>query len=364
MTGGIHATIQVHRGSFALDADIEAPPGQVTAIVGPNGSGKSTLLRAIAGLAPIDRGSIRIGDCVVDDADGAFIAAEDRSIGVVFQDYLLFPHMTVRDNVAFGLRARGVRTRAARARADESLHEFGLVELATRRPSQISGGQAQRIALARALITHPDALLLDEPFAALDAGTRVATRADLSRRLSDFTGATLLVTHEPLEALVLADRVVVLEEGRVVQAGTMADVAARPASAYVAALMGVNLLRGSAHDGRVTLRGGGELIVASTMQGEVFATIRPSAVTAHRQRPEGSARNVWPARVRTVEEIGDRVRVSFDGQPDLLVDLTAASVASLSLAPGAQCWLTVKATEIDVYPAASSPESAEPVIRP
>ena len=353
MNGGIHASVQLHRGSFQLQVDVEAPPGQVTAIVGPNGSGKSTLLRAVAGLAPIDRGSIRIADSVIDDAGGTFIAAENRSVGMVFQDYLLFPHMTVRENVAFGLRARGVRTRAARARADEWLHEFGLVDLAARRPSQISGGQAQRIALARALVTRPDALLLDEPLSALDAGTRAATRADLSRRLRDYTGTTLLVTHEPLEALVLADRIVVLEAGRVVQAGTMAEVAARPASAYVAALMGVNLLRGSAHDGRVTLHGGGELIVASMEQGEVFATIRPSAVTAHRQRPEGSARNAWPARVRTVEEIGDRVRVAFDGQPDLLVDLTAASVASLSLVPGASCWLTVKATEIDVYPAAT-----------
>lgn len=356
MTGGIHGNIQVQRGTFTLDVDIEAPPGQVTAIVGPNGSGKSTLLRAVAGLISIDRGSICIGDRVVDDGGATYIAAEKRPIGMVFQDYLLFPHLSVRDNISFGLRARGMPARAARARADEWLDECGLGDLAGRHPAQISGGQAQRVALARALVTQPHALLLDEPLAALDAGTRAATRAELGHRLRYFTGTTLLVTHDPLEALVLADRIVVLEGGRVVQSGAMSEVSSRPASAYVAALMGVNLLRGTALGGRVELHDGGELIVTSIMKGEVFATIRPSAVTAHRQRPEGSARNAWPARVRSVEEIGDRVRVAFDGKPALLVDLTEESVTNLSLLPCEQCWLTVKATEIDVYPAASSIE--------
>lgn len=354
MTDGIRIEALMHRGSFAMDVDIEAPAGQVTAIIGPNGSGKSTLLRAVAGLIPIDRGSIVIDDRVVDDGDAIFIAPEDRSIGMVFQDYLLFPHLSVRDNVAFGLRARGMSTRAARESAMTWLSDLELSDLADRRPAQISGGQAQRVALARALVAQPRALLLDEPLAALDAGTRASTRTDLAQRLRQFPGTALLVTHEPLEALVLADRVVVVESGRVVQAGTMADVAARPVSAYVASLMGVNLLRGIARDGRIAVHGGGELIVASRLEGEVFATIRPSAVTAHRQHPEGSARNTWQARVRTIEEIGDRVRVAFDGQPSLLVDLTAASVAGLSLGPGVRCWLSVKATEIDVYPAASA----------
>lgn len=358
MTEGVTAAIEVRRDSFTLAVDVDAPAGEVTAVVGPNGSGKSTLLRCVAGLAPIDRGAISIGGRLVDDGADVFVAAQNRPIGMVFQDYLLFPHLSVRDNIAFGLRAYGATTRAARTRADRWLTDLGLADLADRRPAQISGGQAQRVAVARALATQPQALLLDEPLAALDAGTRAMMRADLAHRLRDFAGATLLVTHDPVEALVLADRIVVLEGGRVAQSGTMVEVAARPASAYIATLMGVNLLRGTAHEGRIALADGGQLIAASTVEGEVFATIRPSAVTAHRHRPEGSARNAWQGRVRTIEEIGDRVRVAFDGQPSLLVDFTAASVAGLSLLPGVECWLSVKATEIDVYPAAS------PVIRP
>lgn len=349
--GDLDIDIRVTRGEFELSARLTARAGRVTAIVGPNGSGKSTLLRVIAGLEPIQQGLIRLGDRVLDDGRTTFVPAEKRPIGMVFQDYLLFPHLNVLDNIAFGVQSRGETRQVARQAAREWLAEFDLSELASRRPAQLSGGQAQRVAVLRALATKPEALLLDEPLAALDAGTKTRMRGELSRRLTEFPGVALLVTHEPLEALVLADHICVLEGGRVVQSGLVEDVAARPASDYVAALMGVNLLRGSAHEGRMRLDSGGELIIASSTEGPVFATIRPSAVTVHQHQPEGSARNSWIARVEGLEEIGDRVRVVFAGEPGLLVDVTATSVATLGLVPGASAWLAVKATEIDVYPA-------------
>lgn len=348
---GLRMRARVQRGGFSLDAEVTAPPGEVTAIVGPNGSGKSTLLRAVAGLEPVDEGWVELDGRVLDDGGGVIVAPERRPIGMVFQDYLLFPHLSVQDNVAFGLRARGASMRVARQRASEWLGEFDLADLAERRPGQISGGQAQRVALVRALATEPRALLLDEPLAALDAGTRADLRGDLGRRLRDFGGVTLLVTHDPLEALILADRVVVLDGGTVVQAGPMAQVAARPASPYVAALVGVNLLRGRASGGVIDLEGGGRLVVTGSLEGAVFATVRPSAVTVHRHRPESSARNAWRATVRSLEDIGDRVRVDFTGEPGLRVDLTASAMAELGLAAGVDAWLSVKATEIDVYPA-------------
>lgn len=349
--GDLDIDMRVTRGEFELSATLTAKAGQVTAIVGPNGSGKSTLLRVIAGLEPIQEGHLQLGDRVLDDGRTTFVPAEKRPIGMVFQDYLLFPHLNVLDNIAFGVQSRGATRQAARKAGREWLADFDLSGLASRRPAQLSGGQAQRVALLRALATTPEALLLDEPLAALDAGTKTRMRGELSRRLTEFPGVALLVTHEPLEALVLADHICVLEGGRVVQSGSVEDVAARPASDYVAALMGVNLLRGSTREGRMRLDAGGDLIVASSVEGRVFATIRPSAVTVHQHRPEGSARNSWKARVEGLEEIGDRVRVVFAGEPGLLVDVTATSVATLGLVPGASAWLAVKATEIDVYPA-------------
>lgn len=353
---GLHMRALVERGAFALRTDFVAPAGMVTAVVGPNGSGKSTLLRAVAGLESLRAGVLELDGRILDDAREVFVPAEHRPTGMVFQDYLLFPHLSVLDNVAFGLRARGSTTRAARVRAAGWLRQFGLDDVAERHPSQLSGGQAQRVALVRALATEPRALLLDEPLAALDAGTRADMRLELGRRLRAFDGVTLLVTHEPVEALILADHVVVLEAGQIVQAGTMAQVAARPASTYVAALVGVNLLRGRAREGSVDLVGGGRLVVAGGTAGEVLATIRPSAVTVHRNRPEGSARNVWQATVRSIEDIGDRIRVEFAGEPSLRVDLTASAMADLNLIPEMAAWLSVKATEIEVYPAPPVPQ--------
>jgi molybdate transport system ATP-binding protein len=242
----------------------------------------------------------------------------------------------------------------ARRQAAEWLERVGIGELARARPRAISGGQAQRVALARALATRPRLLLLDEPLAALDARTRLLVRGELRRHLSDFAGATVLVTHDPVDATVLADRLVVIEEGRLVQQGPPLEVARHPQTDYVARLVGLNLLAGVATDRRVLLPSGGWVELARPARGEVYVAFRPSAVSVFTSRPEGSPRNVWPGRVSTVEPNGDGVRLELADVPDrsssILAEVTQAAVAELGLLPGREVWASVKATEVEVYP--------------
>ena len=253
-TDGLHSSIALRLGLLDLAIELDVAEGETVALLGPNGSGKTTALRTLAGLLPIDAGRIELDGEVLDDpATEAWLPPEQRRIAVVFQDYLLFPNLSALDNVAFGLRRMGMQKRQARDIAAGWLERFGLTTHADNRPAHLSGGQAQRVALARALATEPRLLLLDEPLAALDAGTRVEMRSDLRRHLTTFPGIGVLVTHDPVDALALADRVVVLEAGRVVQTGTIPDIAAQPRSRYVAELVGVNLLRGHADGTTVTL---------------------------------------------------------------------------------------------------------------
>jgi len=350
--GGLVVEAEVTRGSFTLAVSLAANAGEVLGLLGPNGAGKSTLLSAVAGLTPVSAGRITLDGQVMDDADaGTFVEASGRPVGFVFQNYRLFPHLTVADNVAFSPRARGLGRRAARSAAHHWLDRLGLTDLADRKPGQLSGGQAQRVALARALAGQPAVLLLDEPLSALDAGTRLDVQAELKRHLADFAGPCLLVTHDAIEALVLADRLVVLEGGRIVQEGTPEQIARQPATDYVAKLVGLNLYAGQADGSRVALAGGGSFVITDHGQhGDVLVALRPSAVVvAVEQPPPGSARNTWPAKITGLTLLADRVRLNLDGQPSALVDVTPAAVAELSLSPGRQVWLTTKATELEVY---------------
>ena len=349
---GLVVDAEVRRGSFTLAVSLAAAAGQVLGLLGPNGAGKSTLLSAVAGLTPVSAGRIMLAGQVMDDADaGTFVEASGRPVGFVFQNYRLFPHLTVADNVAFSPRARGLGRRSARSAASHWLDRLGLAGLADRKPGQLSGGQAQRVALARALAGQPALLLLDEPLSALDAGTRLDVQAELKRHLADFTGPCLLVTHDPLEALVLADSLVVLENGRIVQEGSPAQVARQPRTDYVAKLVGLNLYAGHADGSEVKLTGGGAFVVADHGQhGDVLVAVRPSAVVVSSQQPQlSSARNTWPAKITGLTLLADRVRLDLDGQPPALVDVTPAAVAELSLDPGRQVWLSVKATDLEVY---------------
>jgi molybdate transport system ATP-binding protein len=349
---GLEFDATVQRGDFSLKVAFAVPPGQVLAVLGPNGAGKTTLLRALAGLTPVAEGRITLGGQVVDDAStGTFVDAARRPTGYVFQDYRLFPYLTVAENVAFSPRARGLGKAAARSAARSWLDRLGLEDLAARKPAELSGGQAQRVALARTLAGEPALLLLDEPLAALDARTRLDMQSELRRHLADFPGPCLLVTHDPLEALVLADRLLVLEGGLIVQDGTPGEVARQPATEYVAKLVGLNLYAGRADGTAVTLSAGGSFIVPGHGQhGDVLVAVRPSAVVVGGEPPHAtSARNVWPAVITGLTMLADRVRLDLHGEPSALADVTPAAVTELALRPGRQVWLSVKATDLAVY---------------
>ncbi|HEY6875124.1 MAG TPA: ABC transporter ATP-binding protein [Candidatus Dormibacteraeota bacterium] len=343
----LEAAVRLRQGDLELDVKLEIKPGEVVALLGPNGAGKTTLLRALAGLVPIDSGYVRLDGLTLEDTSTrTYVPTEKRPIGFVFQDYLLFPHMSVLDNVAFGLRGADAKSHAA-----SWLERVGLRDFTASRPQQLSGGQRQRAALARALGPDPRLLLLDEPMAALDASARAEVRRDLKRHLSTFEGIRLLVTHDPLEAVALADRLLVIEKGRLVQEGTPAEVAARPRSAYVADLVGMNLLRGAADHGSVRTDGGVSVAAAGAHEGEVFVVIHPRAVALHAQRPEGSPRNVWRGRTEAIEVTGERARVRVTGPVPLVAEVTPASLAELHLAEGSDVWISFKATDVSVYPA-------------
>jgi molybdate transport system ATP-binding protein len=336
----------VKRNGFALDVELNVESGKTVAVLGPNGAGKTTLLRALAGLIPID-GRVELGGRVLDDSrTREHVPTELRRVGLVFQDQVLFPHMTVLDNIAFGLRGKDAQ-KTARFWLDGA----GLGAHANKRPGELSGGEAQRVALLRTLATEPDLLLLDEPLSALDVTIRAETRRELSRQLASFRGVRLLVTHDPIEAIALADQIVVLENGKTVQSGTPDQVTAQPRSKFVADLAGVNLLRGHAHADHIELPGGAQLAAPDAGDGDVFAVIHPRSISLHLHRPEGTPRNVWPGTAEDIDLHGERVRVRVKGPVSLIAEVTRAAVRELNLAPGTEVWMAVKATEVSVFPA-------------
>ncbi len=353
-SSGLSVAASVARGTgFTLDVTLKVERGEVVVVLGPNGAGKTTLLRAIAGLLPITTGRITLGDDILDDAlTGEFRDPAQRHIGVVFQDHRLFPHLRAVDNVAFAARSRGVARRAAAQTAAEWLRRLGVGDLARCKPLALSGGQAQRVALARALAAQPHLLLLDEPLSALDVQTRADVQLELGAHLRGVDGPCVIVTHDPIEALLLADRIVVLEGGQVVQEGSPGEIVSRPLTPYVARLVGVNLLSGELVGDAVQVDGGGTVHVAEPeTSGRVLIAIRPSAITAYATPPAGSsARNLWPGVVASLAPLADRVRLAVDGPPRLLVDVTPSAVAELRLRPGGTVWLTAKATDLEVYP--------------
>jgi molybdate transport system ATP-binding protein len=341
----LHAAVEVKRGAFVLDLDLTVDAGETVAVLGPNGAGKTTLLRALAGLIPINGHVVLDGQVLDDSTRGLHVPTERRQVGIVFQDHVLFPHMTVLQNVAFGI--RNDRQRVAR----DWLDRAGLGDKTRALPRELSGGQAQRVALLRTLATEPRMLLLDEPLSALDVTVRAEVRRELSRHLRGFKGVRILVTHDPLEAIALADRLVVLEDGRIVQSGAPAEVTARPRSRFVADLAGVNLLKGQGRGDHIELSGGALLAAPEAGEGDVFAVIHPRAVALFLTRPEGTPRNVWLGYADGIDLRGERVRVQVGGPVPLVAEVTPAAVRELHLDGAAEVWVAVKATEVSVYPA-------------
>ncbi|MEU0379056.1 ABC transporter permease [Streptomyces cyaneofuscatus] len=328
---------------------LDAAPGTTLAVVGPNGAGKTTLLRALLGLTPRAHARLRLGE-----ADVTELPPHRRGVAWVPQDGALFPHLSALTNTAYGLRTHGVPRTEARREAQSWLDRLGVGHLAHRKPGQLSGGQAQRVALARALAARPRLLLLDEPLAALDQTTRAHVRHTLRRHLAEFGGVCLIVTHDPVEAVSLADRVLVLDDGRVLQDEPPAEVTRHPRSPWVARMLGRNAWPGTATADGLDLAGGGHLVVAEplTPGTEALAVIAPEAVSVHRGKPTGSPRNVWPGTVREITSGGSRLRllITSDRAPDLVAEITPQAAAELRIVDGTEVWTGVKATEVTVVP--------------
>ena len=352
--------VVVARGALRVHAVLDAREGETVALLGPNGSGKSTIVACLAGLLPPDEGTVSLDGRTLDDAAlRTHVLPEERPIGVVFQDGLLFPHLSAVENAAFPLRARGVGADEARERSRALLDRLGFPAARTdARPTDLSGGEAQRVAIARALIHEPRLLLLDEPTSSLDVRARSELRPLIRATLDGFRGVRILVTHDPVEALTLADRIVVLEEGHVTQSGTADQLRTAPRTPYVADLVGVNLFAGRLEPldpgtgSVVTIEGS---VVVPWPDGlplepldGVLGVLRPSDVVLHTSEPEGSARNVLRGRVAEIAIEGERARVRLAGEPPVVAEITLGSVDRLGLREGGTVWASFKAVEISL----------------
>jgi molybdate transport system ATP-binding protein len=353
--------VEVRRGERTIAVAFTVDDGETVALVGRNGAGKTTVLEAIAGIADAT------GRVVLDGRSLTDLAPERRGIGVAFQDGMLFPKLSVLENVAFPLRATGVGREAARARAGDKLGELAPAVDPAARPSTLSGGERQRVALARALAGEPKVLLLDEPFAAVDAEAKPELRALLRRTLASFDGPRVLVTHDPVEAMTLADRMVLLEDGRVTQTGTPDEVRDRPKTRYAAELVGTNLFQGELipeQEGVGILRtGGGKLTVVWPERvplapvADVRATLSPAEIALHTEEPHGSPRNVFHGAVEEVATVGGRARIRLRTRPPLVAELTTGSVERLGIAPGRDVWASCKAVEIRLMVPGEEPDT-------
>ncbi|WP_235503291.1 ABC transporter permease [Aeromicrobium sp. Root495] len=349
-TGSAPLALDVTVAEREVAVRLSVAAGETVALLGPNGAGKSTVLEVAAGLLRPSSGAVSLGDRSLDD-----VAPHDRRVALLAQEPLLFPHLDVLDNVAFGPRSAGAGRSASRATARRWLQQVGVADLAERRPQTLSGGQAQRVAVARALAAEPDLLLLDEPMAALDVAVTPALRHTLRAVLADRT--VLLVTHDALDALLLADRVVVVDGGRVVEVGPTREVLARPRSAFAAQVAGLNLVSGTWEGAAVvnpslTVRGLPTSAVAAGA--EVVAVFSPSAVAVFPQAPAGSPRNSFEATITDVEPLGDRVRIrTLAGSQAVAAEVTPGAAADLALVPGSRVHLLVKAVEVAVHPTGS-----------
>lgn len=346
-----------------LDVEFSVAAGEVLAVLGPNGAGKSTTIAVIAGLLRADDAVVRLGNrTLTDTGRGVCVPVHDRRIGVLMQDPLLFPHLTAIANVMFAARRHADRS-GARLRARRWLAEVGADDLADRAPGALSGGQAQLVALARALAAEPEVLLLDEPLAGLDVAGATAARSVLRRVLTAESRTALLITHDLIDVLTLADRVLVLQEGKVVEVGRVTEVLTSPRSDFGARIAGVNLVRGRLV-GPGTLRDAagvnwhGTPADGSGSLQECVAVFAPAGVAVYRDQPHGSPRNSVRVRIAGLETNGGVVRVraaaQADGTVGLSADITPESVAEMRLQVGDEVWFTVKTQAVGIHSAARS----------
>ncbi|MFD6055456.1 ABC transporter ATP-binding protein [Agromyces sp. NPDC060279] len=357
---GLVAELEVARGGFCLDTAVAVGPDEVLAVLGPNGSGKSTLLGAIAGHVPVDRGEVRVGGRVLGGAGAHEVPLAARRIGLLGQQALLFPHLSALENVAFGPRAQGAGRRESRAEAAAWLERVGLAGFERRRPAELSGGQQQRVALARTLAAKPAALLLDEPFAALDVEAAAGMRRLVREHRAALGIPMLLVTHDPLDALVLAARAAILQAGRLVDEGPIARVLGHPRTPFIAALAGVDLVEGVAFDTATVRSDGGLVLRAAEPAGLVpgaraSAVFAPGAVHVRPARPaaaggEHAVANHWSGTVASLEPTGGGVRIVTAEHPGVAVDVPTAAAVALDLEAGAALVFRIEPADVSVRP--------------
>ena len=352
---GLHARLSIRRSDgFSLDADVAVENGSTLALIGPNGAGKSTVVAAVAGLIRIDSGAVRLNDVVFDDPESrVFVEPKDRRIGVMFQDGILFPHLSVRDNIGFGLRSRGIDRDEIEMTVDGWLDRLELRSLADRKPAEISGGEARRVSLARAIVNEPDLLILDEPLESLDVSTRSHVRSLIGRYLDEYKGPTLLIAHDPTEAMLLGDDLMILENGSVTHAGPPDFIRMHPKTQYAADVAGLNLAIGDAANGVVTIGSHRLMIPDGAQTGRVAVTFHPRTVALHGLQPEGSARNTWMTHITNMEALGSAVRIETGAPMPITAEVTPSAVTSLGLGVGSRVWVSIKATELGVESVAS-----------
>jgi molybdate transport system ATP-binding protein len=349
----LRAELSTAVGAIALDVELSVQPGETLALAGPSGAGKTSVLRAIAGLLQPDRGRVVCGDETwLDTAARVDLPPERRGCGYLFQEYALFPHLSAWRNVGYGLPREGRRERAL-----ELLDRFGVSDRADAPPHELSGGERQRVALARALARKPRALLLDEPLSALDSRTRARASRELAATLRDAGVPALLVTHDFGEAALLGDRVAVIDAGRIVQEGSARELAAAPASAFVADLTGAVVLMGDAHAGGdgltlVRIDGGGEVASTDPGAGRVAVTVHPweIALSHAGEALAGSAQNRLDGSISSVTHVGNRVRVGVDAAQPLVAEVTEPAVRELDLRPGVRVTASWKAAATRLVP--------------
>ncbi len=378
----LNVALETRLNTFHLSLSFVAEVGRTTVLLGESGSGKTTVLRLLAGLLSPQSGHIALDQVVYFDGESRVaVPPQERPFGYVFQDYVLFPHLNVFENVAFGLRAQHFPRRILRQRVGEALERVHLAGLDQRRPAQLSGGQQQRVAIARALALRPKLLLLDEPLAALDVQTRREVRQELRHILADVNITTILVTHQYLEALVFGHQILVLDHGKVVQQGQQRDLLEYPRSSYVAELVGVNFFRGTIVRREsdtlyaIRLQNGAqavEVVAALRERGptektpeigeEAYIIVDPRSITLYPMAPDSSARNVFSGEIVQLLRLGvapgsmdgqdGRVRVSIllnDATAPLTAEVTEASVARMGLREGQTIHASFKATEASAY---------------
>ncbi|NIM05983.1 MAG: ATP-binding cassette domain-containing protein [Armatimonadetes bacterium] len=340
---------------FNLSVAFEAEAGETLVIIGPSGCGKTTTLNIISGLLRPDKGRVVLDDRTLFDSSAEIdVPVDKRAIGYVFQDFALFPHLSVTDNVAYGLSCRKMSKQQTAERVDWALEMVGLKEMAHRKPPLLSGGEKQRVALARAIALDSPLLLLDEPLGALDAQTRQSVRGELRAVLKKVKRMTIMVTHDHVDALTFGDKICVLDKGEIIQFGDKHELLVRPRCKFVAELTGANFFEGTIsslrHHGLAAVRvGDSTLYVATEEMGDTLLSFYPSDVTLGLNPPTGSAVNVFESRVSEIVHFGDRVRVSLNSSLPMVAEITADSLTALNLREGSRVFASLKATAIRTF---------------